>query len=50
MVGPEKTTDVMRMSKEPIVDDRPERIHAFFVKPRTVINKMCCQELSLPQT
>jgi hypothetical protein len=33
MVGPEKTPDVMPMAKETIVDDRPERIRAFFVKP-----------------
>jgi hypothetical protein len=34
MVRPKETLDVMPMAKEPVVDDRPEQTHTFFVKPQ----------------
>jgi hypothetical protein len=49
MVGLEETPDVMPMAKEPIADDQLKRILAFYVKPLTVIIKVCCQQCSLPQ-
>jgi hypothetical protein len=36
MVGLEETPNVMHMMKEPVVDDQPEQIFTFFVKPPNI--------------